>query len=64
MAAYFTMCKRLEVAEGIFPGHVDFSGSGIRRIGILTIAPDVPPDHDFFDGCSGLYPSCEASGEW
>jgi hypothetical protein len=36
-AASFYLCKSLKIAEGTFPGFVDFSESGIEKIGKLII---------------------------
>jgi len=37
LAAAFDGCEHLKVAEGTFPGHVDFSDSGINKLGRLSI---------------------------
>lgn len=59
----FTRCKLLKIAEGRFPGYVDFSHSGIERIGTLIIAkPDHLGDAANYSFCrsleiaTGIYP--------
>ena len=57
-AACFDYCPNLKIAEGTFPGYVDFSNSGIKKTGELTITK--PNDEGFkadFTGCDIRLPT-------
>jgi len=63
--ACFTNCYHLKVAEGNFAGYVDFSESGVEKIGDLHItAPDKNGIAALFDDCEnlkvaeGTFPGC------
>jgi hypothetical protein len=52
-AASFFGCPNLKVAEGSFPGYVNFSRSGIKKLGNLEItAPNKDKKKANFTGCN------------
>lgn len=54
-AAWFTQCKDLENAEGVFHGSVDFDESGVREIGQLRVLKSPPGYHAAtFQHCPNL----------
>jgi hypothetical protein len=62
-AANFDGCQSLEVAEGTFPGFVDFSASGINTVGNLVIVkPNIHGLKSDFSDCGYLRLKAEYLG--